>query len=128
MNLGDLIEEKEIYLYSKYPDLVLYFTVLFLLILILINYSLIIKKDIYYENYLIKENNNIYLNIENKYKTYLKNTIIIKNKNYSINKISNNNNYVKININYDFENVSEYRIKIGEESLLTYVFHKIKER
>ena len=127
MNIINLIEEKEMLIYEKRPNLILYFVVLSLVVLILINYSVLKKVNIYYSDYLIKDSESTYLRIEDN-EEYLKDTILISGKEYKIKKYYKMNNMYLIDINYDFNDYTEYKIKIKEEDLLTYLINKIKER
>ena len=95
-----------------------------------------IKKDYYYENVLIKENDNIIFlvdkdemnNIQNK-EGVLINKIQSK---YSINKIISCEDicYVDINITTNMENITgnKYKILLGKERIIEYLIRIIKKR
>ena len=136
INLKAYLEEKEKNIFIKSFWYSITIGVLLILVVLFISYE---KKDLYYENILIIENNAVFLNVNYNDWELIKNNkeIIIGDKRYNyhiknINFVNNGNLYyqIEILINDRFVNIEqgllEYKIFLREESILKYLVRVVK--
>ena len=108
---------------------------IFIVMILLIIGLLVIKKDCYYENDLLFNDNSIILIVDkdilNKIKT--KKTLFVNKieSNYSINKIIDDGNicYIDIKLDINIENISntKYKVLLGKETIFEYIVRIIKK-
>ena len=112
---------------------VVYFLIIAAIFVAFIILVFTVKKDNYYENYIIKENDNIIIIIDKSKINLIQNKGIIiidgiKN-NYSISKVHNDSNGCIIYLNLDniIENINHQKCQIllGKETIIEYIIRVI---
>ena len=109
---------------------------IFLAIVFLLGIFLIIKKDYYYENIFLKEDDNYILLVEKNMVNLIKNrNKILVNKiesDYSINNIIDKNDtcYVYIKLSTTISNIQDnkYQVLIGKETIFEYIVRVIRKK
>lgn len=136
LNIKSYLENKEENIFIKAFYYSVFIGVLLILVVVFSSYK---KKDLYYENVLYVENNDIILTIPiNELELIINNNkIIIYEKQYlykidDIVIVNDNSLYykIKIKLNYDSFNYSnvilDYKILLRKESILSYIVRIIK--